>query len=282
MVESLKQIKIRIRGIESTKKITRAMEMVSISKLKHIESFLNSHRSYFQALESIVDHTLRASEGTGHMFFRGGKSAESVGVCVITSDAGLCGTYNNAVIKCAEDFAAQHNGKNISLVPVGKRGFTYFKKKTFRISRSFTGLNGRYSVPVADEVAAALSRMFTDNQADEVYVAHMHFESLARYRPVVTKLFPMEKTKERPMDFSFEPHGERILDELLPWYIRAKIRLILVESFIAEHGCRMVAMKTASDNAKELMDALVVMRNKARQAAITKEVIEIISSSGKI
>ena len=279
MAESLKQIKSRIRSTENTAKITRAMEMVSIVKLRQSENALADCRRYYLAMDELKQDLLSALEAERHPFLKCGKTDKPDALCVVTSDTGLCGSYNMSVIRSAEEYVAASSARNIIIVAAGRKAFLYFRKKQVAVPHVFSSMNGRYSAVAADEIAERLSGVFLSGEAGRVSVAHMHFESLSRYRPVVTALLPVEREKGRPRDFILEPGGQSILDELMSRYIRVKMRLMLAESFIAEHACRMMAMKTASDNAKELRDFLILRHNKARQAAITGEMIEIVSSS---
>jgi F-type H+-transporting ATPase subunit gamma len=278
-MESLKQIRARIRSVDNTRKITRAMEMVSIAKLRRIETTLLVCRGYYQALEQLRSR-LFASLGKEerHPFLAPAAKSKPAVVCVMTSDTGLCGTYNMAVIRLAHDHLVSLEKKAV-IVAVGKKSARYFQKKGFEVGASFPGLSGRYSTQIADAISDKLSDMFLSGAASQITVVHTHYESLSRYRPVVAGILPLEKEKQPFVERILEPSGQLILEELLGRYVKAKMRLLLAESFTAEHASRMTAMKIACDNAKELQEQLILARNKSRQASITKEVIEIISSS---
>jgi len=277
--ESIKQIKSRIRSIGNTRKITGAMQMVSVANLKHTENLLASSREYYRCMEGIFNDLSAADAGAVHPFFKKDPGLP-VGLCVITSDTGLCGSYNAAVIKAAEEFVLKNKGVPLRMSFVGKKGFTYFKKRGYDVSGGLRQLKGRYSFLFADEVSSALSLQFLAGETGSVYAAHMHYESLSRYRPLVAGLLPLEKAAGRAPDFILDPGPGRIALELLPKLISAKMRLLLVESLMAEYGLRMMSMKAASDNAEELQNMLIQIRNKARQASVTREMIEIISGSG--
>ncbi|MFZ2385363.1 MAG: ATP synthase F1 subunit gamma [Candidatus Omnitrophota bacterium] len=279
MPESIKQIKSRIRSIGNTRKITGAMQMVSVANLKHTEDLLASSREYYRCMEGMFNDLFAVDAGVSHPFLKGSPGL-SVGLCVITSDTGLCGSYNAAVIKAAEEFVLKSQGIPVRMSFVGKKGFTYFKKRGYDVSGGLRQVKGRYSFSSADEISSVLSRQFLEGNAGSVYVAHMHYESLSRYRPFVAGLLPLEKPAGRAPDFILDPDAGKIALELLPKFIAAKIRLLLVESLMAEYGLRMISMKAASDNAQELRNMLIQMRNKARQASVTREMIEIISGSG--
>ncbi|MBF0494826.1 MAG: ATP synthase F1 subunit gamma [Candidatus Omnitrophica bacterium] len=287
MGRSLKQIKRRIKSVENTEKITRAMEMVSVSKLRGVQNLLAANRGYFQRIDALLSHVLLSCEEFEHPLLKEKKEKGDIALCVVTSDNGLCGVYNGSVIKLVNHFIEKNPDKRFNVIPVGKRGFSYFKRKNFKMPHSVVGIHGRFSAEMSDELAGKLLAIFGDAGISEVYVAYTHFESVARHKPVIEKLLHIDPyarvldedgKKKKRMDFSFEPKREMILEKLIPEYLKAKMRLIMVESLIAEHASRMVAMKTATRNAKELKDKLVMLRNKTRQTLITKDVIEIISS----
>lgn len=296
MILSLRQIKRRIRSVESTKKITRAMQMVSTAKFKRSENMLYTGRPYYLKLDSILQKlitSLRPEELGMHPLLEERAVKKNIAVCVITSDSGLCSVYNNNIIRVTEDFMAQHGKEKIKLVAIGRKGFAYFSKRGVTITKSYVGLHGRYSPDTADEIAGELTRMFLSGEADEVYIAHTHFGSTARYHTRVRKFLnivpapPGVKTvepkepaaKEGETEFIAEPSIEKILKDLIPRYISVKTRLILLDAFTSEHSARMMAMQTATDNAVELIDSLTMLRNKARQASITGEVLQVASTA---
>ncbi len=279
MPESVKQLKSRIRCIDNTRKITRAMQMVSVAKLKRTENSLASAREYYRCLEGLLADLQAVHRGGERRYFRKDPGLP-VELCVITSDSGLCGSYNAAVIRSAEEFISRPGNRRVRLSFIGRKGFSYFKKKGYDTSGGVSRVKSREFYACADEVSSSLAGRFLEGEAGAAHVAHMHYESLSRYRPVVTGLFPVEAAAGGRPSFILETEAERIAAELLPRFISAKMRLLLVESLIAEYGLRMMAMKSASDNAGELQSMLIQMRNKARQALVTREMIEIISASG--
>ncbi len=280
MILSLRQIKRKIRSIESTKKITRAMQMVSAAKLSRIESLLFSERPYCLKLESIMNRLFSAVKTTAHPLLEDRLEKKYLALCVITSDSGLCSTYNENIIRLAESFIGKYGRDNVKLVAIGKRGFSYFKKRGFNITHSYVGLSGRYSEEIAEVVVKALTNLFLYGQADEVYIAYTHFAGTLRYKPILRKFLNIGAEKEtREYEYILEPNEESVLDELMPRYLQAKINDMLIDAFTSEHSQRMSAMQAATDNATELIDSLTLMRNKARQAAITKEIIEVSSAA---
>lgn len=279
MIQSLRQIKRRIRSIENTKKITRAMEMVSGAKLKRTENVLYASRPYFSKLDSILKNLLASIKDLSHPLLEERQEKQKIALCLITSDTGLCSTYNDNIIRLAEDFINRYGADKIRLITVGRKGFNYFKKRRLSISHTYIGFHGRFSSQVSDEIARTLTDIFLSKEADEVYIAYTHFVSALRYKPTMEKFLNIERAKDQGIEYILEPNLDRILMELVPRYVSTKMRLILLEAFTSEHSARMIAMKAATDNAEELIDSLTLLRNKARQAAITKEVIEVASAA---
>lgn len=296
MILSLKQIKRRIRSVESTKKITRAMQMVSTAKFKRSENMLYIGRPYYLKLDSILQKlllSLKPEELGAHPLLEERAEKKNLAVCVITSDSGLCSVYNNNIITVTGNFIKEHGKERVRLVAVGRRGFAYFAKRGAKIAKSYVGFHGRYSPEIADEIADGLVGMFLSRDADEVYIAHTHFGSAMRYQTRVRKFLNIatvpagvraaEPTKpaakEGEIEFIAEPSIEKILKDLIPKYISVKMRLILLDAFTSEHSARMMAMQTATNNAVELIDTLTLLRNKARQASITGEVLQVATTA---
>ncbi|MDP3790552.1 MAG: ATP synthase F1 subunit gamma [Candidatus Omnitrophota bacterium] len=280
MTQAITGIKLRMRSVANIRKITRAMEMVSMSKLNRVRASLFAMRNYFGRLEAIFNDFLAHTGYTAHPLFEKRQNVEKIGLCVITSDTGLCSTYNQLIIRAAEAFISRFQKENIKIVTVGKEGYHHFKKLGFDIKSSYPELHGRYPGKLTEKMASDLISLFLNREADEVYVAYTHFESTLRHRPKVEKFVNIEYKDIGYEDYLIlEPDINGVAQELVPKYLSEKFRLTLLEALTSEHAARMFAMKTATDNANELMDTLTLLRNKARQAAITKEVIEIASGA---
>lgn len=279
MAQSLKSIKSRIRGITSTKKLTRAMEMISISKLKRAENMLDKSRPYFLKINSFLNNILSNDIKAVHPLLEDRPDKQSVALCLVTSDTGLCGSYNHALLHTVEQFLSSYNPDNVRLIALGKKGFSYFNKKGFNIPYSYIGLNGRYSAETAEKIAKVLQGIFLSKEVEEVYIAYTLIGVNHKASPVLEKLFNIGCKNEQSVDYIYEPSIARILEELLPVYVLSKIRIALLNAFTAEHKARAVAMGESTKNARELLEGLVLLRNKIRQSNITKEIIEVISSS---
>jgi F-type H+-transporting ATPase subunit gamma len=283
MLLSLRQIRRRIRSVENTEKITRAMQMVSTAKLKHEQDMLFAGKPYYFKMDALLKRLLASVKTATHPLLEERPVKNNFALCLITSDSGLCSTYNDNMIRIAEGFINEYGAGNTSLIAIGRKGFNHFKKRKIRISHAYLGLQGRYSNNVAEEIVKAIVNSFLSKETDEVHIAHTHFDATLKYRPKLQKLLNIERAaEEREIDYILEPDAGRVLEELLPTYISAKIRGILLDAFTSEHSQRMVAMRSATDNAVELIDNLTLLRNKARQAAITTEIIEVSSASEEL
>ncbi|MDP3787489.1 MAG: ATP synthase F1 subunit gamma [Candidatus Omnitrophota bacterium] len=280
MLLSLRQIKRRIRSVDSTKKITRAMQMVSTAKLKHAQDMLFAGKPYYFKMDALLKKLLASAKTATHPLLEERPVKNNFTLCVVTSDSGLCSTYNDNIIRIAEGFINKHGAENTRLITIGKKGFSYFKKRKIKITHAYLGLQGRYSNEIAEEVIKTVVNAFLSKETDEVHIAHTHFDATLKYRPELQKLLNIDRVaEEREVDYILEPSAEKILEELIPAYISAKVKGILLDAFTSEHSQRMIAMKSATDNAVELIDNLTLLRNKARQAAITAEIIEVSSAA---
>ncbi|MBF0122533.1 MAG: ATP synthase F1 subunit gamma [Candidatus Omnitrophica bacterium] len=279
MSQQLRQLKSRIRSIEGTWKVTRAMEMVSMSKFKASMTPLDMGRKYFRKAEALFSNLFEAEGDSGSPFLmpRTGKGA--IGLLVVTTDAGLCGPYNHQATDIAEKFIKEHPDRPVKLYVYGRKGQTHFKKRGLPVEKGFPALHGR---PVGNFHAMMLNALveaYEKEQIEEVYVVYTCFHNAMRRDPTVKKFLPIEPAKGKEQDVIIEAGREGILPEIIPMYLSCQLRLMILESLASEHSARMVAMKGAKDNAKELMGDLVLLRNKMRQTMITREVIEIISSA---
>ena len=280
MLQSLKAIKNRIRSIENTRKVTSAMQMISATKLSRLDSRLIQNRPFAREIESILGNLLLSRPMSLNPFLEPRLSGERIVLCLITADNGLCGVYNNNVISQAEDFINRRGRDKIKLVIVGKKGWSYVKKYRENILHSYLGLSGRYSDKVSNELLNNLTNLFLSKQADEVYFVYTRFKNALTNQVVVEKFLNIDiKPGEAKNEYIVEPNVSRVMEELIPEYLAARVRLALLEAFTSEHASRLVAMRTATENAKDLLNSLVLLRNKVRQASITREIIEIVSAA---
>jgi F-type H+-transporting ATPase subunit gamma len=255
------------------------MEMVSSAKLSRAKLALLGTRAYILRIESVLKNLLASAEKVSHPFLEKRTETGRIVLCVITSDTGLCSVYNYAVIRAAEGFMNKFDKEKVRLIVVGKEGSNYFKKHGFRISNSYPDLRGRYSPEVGKDVFRDLAGAFLNREVDEAYIAYTLFTSTLHHKPIVERFLNVERGKPTNEVYISEPDIDTVLNELFSKYIFEKLRLILLNAFTSEHAARMVAMKAATDNADELLETLTLLRNKARQAMITKEVLEVALSA---
>ncbi len=278
MPQSLKQIKNRIRSVENSKKVTNAMQMISVAKLNRAENELFGLRPYALKLESVM-YNLAASAQDPHTgYFGTGVKGGYAVLCAITSDNGLCGVYNQNVFHACEKFINDHGADKVRLILIGQKGLNYFKPRPVKVVGSYTGLNARFSGRVCGEILDRVKGSFLAGEAASVHLAYTYFENSIVQRPRIDRLLGIETRKIKPLDYIAEPDLKSILDDLIPRYLEVKLQMAFLESFTSEHAARTISMKTATDNAKELISGLVLLRNKLRQAGITQDILEITSS----
>ena len=279
MAQSLRQIKSRIRSIESVKKITRAMEMVSVSKVRPLQKKLSHSREYASKLERILFNALAGFNDIGHPLLEERADKKKIALCLMASDTGLCGSYNHNVIRSAEEFISQKSQYAVTLIPIGNKGFSHFKKSGLDIYNLYATTSSQYPKKESGKITKYLMDIFTSKRVDEVYVAYTYFESASRHIPRVEKILNIMSSPGQEIEYIAEPQPEIIFERLLPFYVSTKINFFMLNSALSEHSARAIAMGEATDNAKELFDELILLRNKVRQANITKDIMEIISSA---
>ncbi len=303
MSQPLRHIKNRIRTVENVKKVMNAIEMVSVSKLNSINRLLAPILPYSSRLESMLHDLISSEEEFHNPFFdtfdsaqyqpranaslqagvrRGVEKRNDVrasALCVITSDNGLCGMYNYNVARAAEEFVEKKGRDNVKLIVLGKKGLAHFRNRGYKIPYIFIDLHGRYNKAVFDEINSLLTDLFLKNEVGEVYVAYTRIKRGMGQKVSVEKFLNIETLEAKHEQYIVEPEFNAVLGDLVPRYIAAKWKLIVLEALAAEHTARSISMKAATDNAKELLESLVLARNKIRQAGITADIMEIISAA---
>ncbi|MBM4045214.1 MAG: ATP synthase F1 subunit gamma [Planctomycetes bacterium] len=277
---NIKQIRRRIRSVKSTQQITRVMEMVSASKLARTQALLRASKPYADGVEAILSR-LSAGREVENPFITP-REVKRRALMVVTSDRGLCGAYNTNVITHAENLLAKHDKATWRLICVGKKSRDYFQKRGWDIGHTLVETGGRANPARCQELAKYITDAYLAAEFDEVHFAYTAFKSVASVRPMSAKFLPIEPAAVQPVDYIFEPDPQTVLDKLVPEYIASKLFVTIIESFASEHGARMVAMRNATENAEEMIAHLTLVRNKARQAAITKELSEIVGTAEAI
>jgi len=279
MAQSIKQIKTRIRSVENTKKVTGAMQMISVAKLNRIQEQLLVLRPYALRLENLMHNLAGSSEKNLSAYFKNGARELPILLCLISSDSGLCGMYNQNVMRAVGEFVEKNNLERIKLILVGQKGLSYFRDSRIEILNSYIGLNAKFNQNFCDKLALELSNLFLSGQVGSVHLAYTYFENSLVQKAIIEQLLNIQPKTVKSIDYIAEPDFKSILTDLIPRYLKIKMQLVLLEAFTSEHAARTVSMKTATDNAKDLLEGLVLFRNKVRQARITQDILEITSSA---
>lgn len=276
---TLRRLRRRIRSINSTRQITRAMQMVAASRLKKSTAQLLSYRLYADKMRDIFERLGNLTRPSKHRLLEK-REIRRILVMVVTSSRGLCGAYNTTLIKIADSFLNKFNKNNLIIMPIGKKGYRHYQKLNFNLSDPFLDFDIKLNKEQIKEIYEKAEKYFVSQRVDEVYIIYPRFISRLKYEPTIEKLLNLEaKAKDNPVEYIIEPKAEDFLKAFLPAYLVSKLTLYLFESLAAEYSARTMAMKIATDNANSLLDELTLQRNKIRQAGITKEILEIITTA---
>jgi F-type H+-transporting ATPase subunit gamma len=279
-VPSLKIIRKRISSVRSTQKITKAMKMVSAAKLRRAQEAVVAARPYAQKLSELLQAVASAITDEAHPLLRAAEEPARVRLVVLTSDRGLCGAYNAALLRQAEAFMRRQSGREVSLTIVGRKGVDYFRRRSATIADRHVQIPGP-SVALAREIATKVSSEFAEGRVDRVELLYSAFRSALSQVPTFETLLPVAVKSEGapPLEHLMEPDRVSLLDRLLPQFVEVRIYRALLEAAASEQGARMTAMDSATSNAAKMIFSLTLAMNRARQAAITKELMEIVSGA---
>ena len=280
---SLKQIKRRITSVKSTQQITRAMKMVAAAKLRRAQENIIKARPYSNKLKQVIRELAEHADPSMHPLLAV-RPVKEIGVVVVTSDRGLAGSFNTNIIKRAirEIENVKKIDPEIHLVTIGRKGTDFFRKRGYDIIQSHIHLFQDLHFGAAASVGESLIDLYVHAKLDRIYLIYNEFKSAIQQFVVVEQLLPIipeEAPVRRGIDFLYEPDALNVLSGVLPLYVNVQMWRVFLESNAAEHGARMTAMENATENAKELIDSLTLHYNKARQAAITKELLEVVSGA---
>lgn len=278
---SLRDIKRRIKSVKNTQQITKAMKMVAAAKLKRAHDDIVAARPYAQKMLDIINSLASRVRPDAHPLLSK-RDGSRVELLILTSDRGLCGGFNSNLIRTAEGFIRKSgNSSNITLNLVGKKGKDYFKRRDLTIRQERPVGSGRPKYATAAEIGKEIVDSYIKESFDETYLIYSEFKSALSQQPVLQRLLPIEPPAEveETTEYIYEPSQEAILADILPKYIEMQIFKALLETSASEHGARMAAMDSATKNAKEMIEGLTLRYNRLRQAAITKELMEIIGGA---
>ena len=291
MSGALKEVRNRIQSVQSTQQITKAMKMVSAAKLRRAQDAILQMRPYAQKLQEMLGNIIGSAEGDINMALAKERAVEKVLIIVITSDRGLCGGYNSNLIKMAKQiihskYEAQNKKGNVQLLPLGKKGYEHFTKNKFKVIDRYWDI---FSHLTFDEVAATSKfamDAFAAGEFDAVEVVFSEFKNAGTQQFIAEQFLPVKKAEtkqgETRADFIFEPDKTVLIEELMPKILNTQLYKAMLDANASEHGARMTAMDKATDNAEELLKDLKISYNRARQAAITTELTEIVSGAAAL
>ncbi|MBM3496614.1 MAG: ATP synthase F1 subunit gamma [Armatimonadetes bacterium] len=279
---TMRQIRTRIRVAGNIAQITRAMKMVAAARLKRAQDRVLAARPYVDRMTDVVSDLAAASDSFSHPLVEA-RPVQNTGVVVITADRGLCGSFNSGVMRRAAEFMETLDPDHARLMAVGRKGSAFFRRRGYPMGDVPEIKGGMAGYEDAIRLADLLRGSFASGELDEVHVVYARFVSAISQEPVVERLLPIEPPTASQGVWSarciFEPDAATLADALLPRYLTTRVYYTLLESAASEHGARMTAMSSATDNATKMISALTLSLNRARQAAITKEISEIVSGA---
>ncbi|GAF25606.1 F0F1-type ATP synthase, gamma subunit [Moorella thermoacetica Y72] len=275
----MRDLKRRIRSVQSTQHITRAMKMVAAAKLRKAQAQVTAARPYAAKLEEVVGRLIAAVDPETQPL-AATREVKKAGYVLITADRGLAGGYNANLIRLTEERLREED-RPAALVAVGRKGRDFFRRRPVEIVKSFTDIGDNPDLIQARELARQLMTMYLEGTLDEVNLIYTRFYSAIRQVPMVERLLPIATPREKKDtgDYIYEPSPEAVLRVLLPRYCEIKVYRALLEAKASEHGARMTAMDNATKNAAEMIDKFTLSFNRARQAAITNEILEIVAGA---
>lgn len=281
---SMRSIKRRIKSVNSTQQITKAMNLVASSKLTKAKQSFDDTKPFFNAIRRVIANVVKGTGDNGNVFLKK-RDINNTGVIVITGDRGLCGGYNTNACKAALEIT---QGKNASYVTVGSKGYEFLKHKKCDFAQTYGEISEKPTYEDARQIGEKITEMYREGQVDEVYLVYTEYISTIASEPKVIRLLPldtedMEEGEKESLTLTlYEPDDETVLEYVIPKYINTVIYGALVESAVCELTSRMTAMDSATDNASQMLDTLNLHYNRARQGAITQELTEIVSGSNAL
>ena len=291
MSGQLKEVRNRIKSVTSTQQITKAMKMVSAAKLRRAQDAITQMRPYSQKLQEMLSNIVSSLSGDANLPLAAERAPERVLLIPISSDRGLAGAYNANVVKLTrelirEKYAAQFAKGNVTVMPLGKKGYEAFQRHNFKIESRFWHIFANLSFEAVREAAQFAQQAFLNGEYDRVELIYSQFRNAATQKFVAEPFLPIPRIAKaegaRSSDFIFEPNRETLLLELMPKILNTQVYKAMLDANASEHGARMTAMDKASENAAELLRSLKISYNRARQAAITTELTEIVSGAAAL
>lgn len=291
MSGALKEVRNRIQSVKNTQQITKAMKMVSAAKLRRAQDAIIQMRPYATKLQGVLGNIVSNAESDINVSLAKSRPEEKILLVSITSDRGLCGGYNSNIIKLtrqviAEKYAEQARKGNVTILPLGKKSYEFFAKNNFRVIDKFWTIFSDLSFENTSKISGYMMQGFTAGEYDKVEIIYSEFVNAGVQRFETEQFLPVPKAKKNKgvsnADFIFEPGKEELLEELMPKILNTQLYKSILDANASEHGARMTAMDKATENADELLKTLKISYNRARQAAITTELTEIVSGAAAL
>lgn len=279
----VREIKRRIKGVKNTHQITKAMDIVSSTKFRRMNEMVLNSRPYSVSLENILKNIAAGTKSEHHPLFDGRKESKKIGLIVIASDRGLCGSYNSSIIKEMNKFIERNSDKKVSIIAIGKKVRDYCRKNEKDMKAEYIQLIPDTMFDKAKEISENIVEFFNEAIYDEVHIIYSKFISAMNSEITLKRLIPVERVEGSVnTNYIFEPSAESILGTLLPKYLSISIYQYLLEATTSEHSARMRAMKNATENAEDMISKLSLKYNRARQASITQEISEIVGGANAL
>ena len=278
-------LKRRIRSIKNTMQVTKAMKMVSAARLRRAQDRIIAARPFAVTTNKVLTSLAARANPELHPLLVQ-REIKTVEVVLVTSDRGLCGSFNANAIKAAATFLVQHRAATLNVMSVGRRGRDFVRRRGFKITAEWIDVFRNLEFATAQTIADDLINRYTSGEVDAVVLAYNEFKSVVSQRPVVEQILPIPRAELAQAgegeDYIYEPGPEALFEAILPGYVRMQVWRALLESAAAEHAARMTAMDSATKNAKELTEALTLHMNRVRQASITTAIIEVVSGAAAL
>lgn len=279
---TLKAIRRRVASVRNIQQITKAMKMVSAARLRRAQEAAVAARPYAEKLEAVLQNLASQGATVSHPLLEA-REEKTIDLILVTSDRGLCGGFNSNLIRMAEAFIREHPGQKVTVSFIGRKGFDYFKRRTVTMGEQHINLFGKMTSALAHEIGVRMSQRFLSGETDGVYVLYARFRSAVSQVPTINKVLPVASqenvTGQTSLEYLYEPEPQELLATLLSRYVDMLLYRAMLESVASEHGARMTAMENATNNAVDMIGRLTLDMNRARQAGITRELLEIVSTS---
>ena len=281
---TMRHIRSRIKVAKNIEQITKAMKMVAAERLKRAQDRVQAARPYAEAMDEIMARLAKAAAGEAEHPLLEKRDVVNTGILLFTSDRGLAGSYNYQIMREAMELAGNYDKAHLKMYIVGKKGNIFFSRRGYQVVQAITVNSNVASLSDAQNIMNIITKAYTEREIDELHIAYTRFVTAMTQHPTIEKLLPIEQLTENEIlkeesDFLFEPEAPALISELLPRFMLTQIYQALLESLASEHGSRMTSMSSATDNASKMISGLTLTLNRARQAAITKEISEIVGGA---